>query len=510
MISENRRIAKNTILLYFRTIIVMFISLYTSRVVLQTLGIDNFGIYNVVGGMVSMFSIFSVGIVTATTRFISFELGRNDFNQLKKTVNSCITVLFIIGIIIIIAAELAGVWFLNYKMNIAHERMIAANWVFQCSLLTFFFNVINIPYNAIIVSHERMSAFAFIGILEASLKLIIVFLLHCFVLDRLVVYAILMLVCSLIIRLVYIIYCKKHFPEARQIRFSMDRELIKKIFAFAGWNIFGSGAIIIRNQGINILFNLFFGVAINAAKGIAQQVNSAVYAFVTNFQMAVKPQIIKNYAANNLYRVHFLIKQGGRFSFYLLLLLSMPLFLETDLVLKIWLGNIPHYSTIFVRITLISLLIESMTRFIIVAVQATGEIKKMQMFVGFTKILALPIAYIMLKFGATPVVGMSIIIITEIITYFIRLYFAKLQLNFDTTDFMKNVTAKVLFVSIIAFIFPFFAKFYVSTFLINKYLYLSIITIICLFSTSACIYILGMLRTEREFVVNKVTKLFRK
>ena len=505
---SNKRIAKNTILLYFRSIIVMLISLYTSRIVLKVLGVEDYGIYNVVGGLVSMFSLISSSMVAASSRFITFELGRNNFDKLKETVSGCVTIHILLGLIVVVVAEIVGVWFLNYKMNISPDRIVAANWVFQCSLLTFFFNLISTPYNAIIMSHERMSAFAYISILEVSLKLLMVFLLTWILFDKLIVYALLMLSISILLRIIYRIYCKTHFPEVRQIRLKINPDLFKQLFSFTGWEMIGSGSYILRNQGIDILLNLFFGVVVNAAKGVANQVQTAVYSFVSNFQMAINPQITKNYAANNYERVHFLIKQGTRFSFYLFLSLSMPIMLETKMILDLWLVKIPDYSVVFVQLTFINLLIHIFYRFMVVAILSTGRIKKYQLVVGGTKLLALPLTYLFLKLGGNPTTGLLVVIFLEAVCVFFNLQFVKNIVGFDYKDFLKDVVAKSLFVMMIALILPLFVKFYLTN--VNKYLYISIITIVSFFSCGLSIYYLGLLQTEKQIIKNMIGKQLKK
>jgi len=476
--------------------------------VLKVLGVEDYGIYNVVGGLVSMFSLISSSMIAASSRFITFDLGRNNFDKLKETVSGCITIHILLGIIFVIAAEIAGVWFLNHKMNIAPDRIVAANWVFQCSLFTFFFNLISTPYRAVIVSHERMNAFAYMGILEVGLKLLLVFLLSWILFDKLIVYALLMLFVSNLLRIIYRIYCKIHFPEARQIKLKMNPGLFKQLFSFTGWEMIGSGAVILGNQGIDILLNLFFGVVVNAAKGVASQVRVAVYSFVSNFQMAINPQITKNYATNNYQRIHFLIKQGSRFSFYLFLILSMPVMLETKMILRLWLVKVPDYSVIFVRLTFINLMINNYYRFMVVAVEATGRIKKYQMVVGGTKLLALPLIYLFLKIGGDPTTGLLVAIFLEVMCVFFNLYFVRNMIEFDINDFLKGVVVKSLFVMTIAFILPLTVKFYFKN--VNEYLYLSIITIVSFFSCGLSIYYLGLLQAEKRILKNMVQQQLKR
>ena len=484
----------------------MLISLYTSRIVLKVLGIEDYGIYNVVGGLVSMFSLISSSMVAASSRFITFELGRNNYSDLKKTVSGCITIHILLGLIIVVLAEIVGIWFLNHKMNIPPDRIVAANWVFQCSLLTFFFNIISTPYNAVIVSHEKMNAFAYISILEVSLKLLMVFLLTWILFDKLVVYALLMLSISILLRIFYQIYCKIHFPEARQIRLRIDKELFKQLFSFTGWQMIGEGAFILGNKGIDILLNLFFGVVVNAAKGVTNQVQVAVYSFVSNFQMAINPQITKNYAAGDYQRVHLLIKQGTRFSFYLFLLLSMPIMLETRIILDLWLVKVPEYSVIFVQLTFINLLINTFYRFMVVTIFSTGRIKKYQLVVGGTKLLALPLTYLFLKLGGNPITGLLVVIFLEVVCIFFNLYFVREMVGFDIKDFLKNIVAKSLFVMVAAGILPLTAKLYLMN--INQYTHLSIVSVVSIVSCGLSIYFFGLLQSEKQMIKSVIRKWY--
>jgi len=485
----------------------MLISLYTSRIVLKTLGVEDFGIYNVVGGLVSMFSLMSSSMVSASSRFITFELGRNNFDGLKKTVSGCITIHILLGLMVVVMAEIIGVWFLNYKMNIPPDRIVAANWVFQCSLLTFFFNLISTPYNAIIISREKMNAFAYISVFEVSLKLLIVFLLTWILFDKLIVYALLMLSVSILLRIIYQIYCKIHFPEAHQIKLKINMVLFKQLFSFTGWNMIGSGAGILRNQGIDLLLNIFWGVVMNAAKGIAGQVQSAVYSFVSNFQMAINPQITKNYAAEDYQRVHFLIKQGTRFSFYLFLLLSMPIMLETKMILNLWLVKVPDYSVVFVQLTFINLLINTLYRFMVVVILATGKIKKYQLVVGGTKLFALPLTYLFLKLGGSPITGLLVVIFLEVACVFLNLYFVREMVGFDIKNYLKDVVIKSLFIMLVASILPLFVKLYLTN--INQFLHISIVSIVSLLSCGMSIYYIGLLQTEKIIINNKIRKQLR-
>lgn len=312
---KNKRIAKNTLLLYVRMLFSMLISLYTSRVILQTLGVKDYGIYNVVGGVVTMFSILSGSLSAAISRFITYELGKGDTKKLSTIFSSVVNIQIGLSLIIVLLAETIGLWFLNVKMNIPADRMYASNWVYQLSILTFVLGLISVPYSAVIVAYERMSTFAYIGIFETTAKLVVVYMLLLFTCDKLILFATLMAMIALIIRFIYGVYCKRHFEECNY-KFVYDNTLFKKMFSFAGWNFLGAGSALLMSQGVNILMNMFFGVTLNVARGIANQVDNAVQQFVNNFTTAINPQITKSYATDNLSYMHQLVSVGSKYSFF--------------------------------------------------------------------------------------------------------------------------------------------------------------------------------------------------
>lgn len=331
---NNKRIAKNTMLLYGRMFLMMLIGLYTSRVVLNALGVEDYGIYNVVGGLVTMFSMLSGSLSAAISRFITYELGKENQDKLSRIFSASVTIQLLLSLIIVILAELIGVWFLNEKMSIPSDRMVAANAVLQISIITFVINLISVPYNAVIIAHERMSAFAYISILEAIGKLVIASLIVASPLDKLIFYAILMCALSVLIRMIYGFYCKRHFNEC-SYHFRWDKGLLGQMFKFAGWNFFGAGSALLMTQGVNMLMNMFFGVTINAARGVANQVDSTVQQFVNNFTTAINPQITKSYASEDLPYMHKLVCIGSKYSFFLTWFFALPLLLEADIVLNV-------------------------------------------------------------------------------------------------------------------------------------------------------------------------------
>ncbi|MCZ8372445.1 oligosaccharide flippase family protein [Phocaeicola sp. KGMB11183] len=502
---NNKRIAKNTMLLYVRMLFIIIIGLYTSRVVLQTLGVNDYGIYNVVGGIVAMLAFLNSAMTAASQRFISFELGTKNFQKLKNVFCTSVTIHLVIAGIIFIIAETVGLWFLNTHMNIAADRMTAANWVYQCSIFTFMITVISVPYNACIVAHEHMKTFAYISIVEVGLKLVIVYLLLILPADKLITYAILILSVSLIIRAIYGIYCKKNFEECTY-QFNFDKKLFKEMFAFASWSIIGNLGFSLKDQGSNIILNLFCGTTINAARGVALQVNGIICNFSNNFIMALNPQITKQYAAGNLQESIQLVYTGCRYSFYLLSIISIPVIVNLDYLLHLWLGTVPPYTTEFLFLALIAALINSMAGPLVTAMQATGKIKNFQIIICIIMMCELPLTYIILKLGYKPYMAMipSIIVIT--IGLLARLLLLKqLIKSYSISYFSLHIILKnILIVSgcttLAIFIHGYFGKISFANFILTSFLAF-VITIIG-------IYIFGITCQEKKIINNKIKAIF--
>lgn len=503
--ANNKRIAKNTLLLYFRMLFMMAVSLYTSRVVLNALGVEDFGIYNVVGGVVAMFSMLSGSLSSAITRFITYELGTGNQENLKKIFSSSVTIQIGLAVLIIVLAEAVGVWFLNVKMNIPDARMAAANWVFQFSILTFAINLVSVPYNATIIAHERMSAFAYISILEAIGKLAIAFLIVISPIDKLIFYAILMCAVALVIRFAYGIYCKKHFEECTY-HFIFDKELLKRMFGFAGWNFIGATSAVLRDQGGNVVINLFCGPAANAARGIAFQVNTAISGFVTNFMTALNPQITKSYAAGDRKYMMTLIFQGARLSFYMLLLLSLPVLIDTHYILGLWLKIVPDHAVLFVQLVLVFAMSESISNPLITAMLATGHIRNYQLVVGGLQMMNLPVSYILLRMGMFPEVVIVVAIVISQCCLAARLLMLRGMIGLSVRKYMKKVYINVLVVTVIAAIFPFLLAISLDESFLN-FILLCFVALIC---TGITIYYVGCDKTERQFVLNKLHTIIDK
>lgn len=501
--SSNKRIAKNTVLLYFRTLFILVVTLFTSRVVLNTLGVENYGIYNVVGGVIAMFTVISGALSSSISRFITFELGKGVKDRLNVVFCTSVNIQLFMALVILLLGETIGLWFLNTHMNIPETRMVAANWVYQCSLLSFCINLISSPYNASIIAHEHMKAFAYISIVEAVLKLGVCYLLILSPADKLITYAILIVVVSLIVRLVYGIYCGRTFEECKY-HFVYDKDTFRKMGGFAGWSFLSNGAYIFNTQGVNILINLFFGVTFNAARGIATQVENAVLQFVNNFSMALNPQIIKNYATGQLEDMYKLVCRGSRISFYLLFLLALPIMFETNSILTLWLKIVPDYSVIFLRLAFIGVLIDRLGGTATTACMATGTIKGYTIVISIVGCLVFPLTYIAFKLGLPAQSTYYAYIIIYIGVNVARLIMLKRLTGFPIALFVKDVLIPLFKVTIVSLILPSL----IICLMPENILRMIITIIVTMLASSVVIYFLGLDYNERKtiskIIVNKL------
>lgn len=499
------RIAKNTLMLYVRMLVLMLVGLYTSRVVLEALGEDDMGIYSVVGGVVAMFTIISGALNSAVSRFITFEMGKGEKAQLNKVYSTAVTIQLILGAIVVILAEPIGIWFINNEMTIDQARIPEAVMVLHFSLAAFVVNLMSVPQMASITAHEKMSAYAYIGILDAFLRLGTALLIMNSSGDRLVQYAALMMVTVILVRIAYGVYCRRNFEECRY-RPVFDRPLIREMFSFAGWNFVGVASGVLRDQGGNILVNLFSGAAgtaVNAARGMAVQLNGAVQGFVTNFMTAVNPQITKSYAAGEYSYMFTLVRKSSRMSFYLLLMLVMPLILNTEVVLGVWLKDVPEHTTLFVQLFLIFALSESLSNPMITAMLATGRIRNYQLVVGGIQLLNIPISYICLKMGAIPEVTVMVAIGLSQICLWARLIMLSRATGFPIGDFVSKVYVKSLFVVLpCAAVVPVLFELVKPTGLWGA-VYSAVISVVW---TGTVIYMIGMDTSERNMVKGLLRK----
>ena len=498
------KIARNTLMLYVRMLVLMLVGLYTSRVVLGALGEDDFGVYNVVGGVVSMFTIISGALNSAVSRFITFEMGKGADAQLNKVYSTAVTIQLILAAVVVLLAEPLGLWFIDNKMTIDPSRIPAARWVLHFSLLAFVLNHISVPQMASITAHEHMSAYAYIGILDGILRLGVAFLILHSPIDRLIYYAALMAGVVLIVRMAYGLYCRLHFEECRY-RPVFDRPLIREMFSFAGWNFIGVTSGVLRDHGGNILVNLFSGPAVNAARGVAVQLNGAVQGFVTNFMTAVNPQITKSYAAGEKEYMFSLVRRSSRMSFFLLFLIALPVIFNADYLLSIWLKEVPEHSSLFVQLFLIFALSESLSNPMITAMLATGNIRNYQLVVGGIQLLNLPVSYVCLRMGAIPEVTVIVAIIISQICMWARLLMLSKATGFPVLPFLEEVYFSVLFKVVCgSLVVPLILEAVkpegIAGFLVS--------TSVCLLWSMFVIMTLGLQSDERKWIVNKIKDKF--
>ena len=501
----NKRIAKNTFLLYVRMLFTMAVSLYTSRVVLNVLGVEDYGLYNVVGGFVAMFSFFNGAMAAATQRYLNFELGRGDASRLHQVFCTSVNIHAIISFLVLLLSETIGLWFVYTYLNIPVDRFSAALWVYQASVLSSVVMVMSIPYNAAIIAHERMGAFAYISVLEVVLKLLIVYLLVIYDIDKLKLYAVLMLLVQVLICLIYGRYGYKHFTETRY-RAIWDSRLFKEMTGFAGWSLFGNIAAVAFTQGLNVLLNMFFGPAVNAARGIAVQVQNAIKGFCVNFQTALNPQITKSYAAGDMDYMYGLVFTSSKFSYYLLLLLSMPVILETQVVLQWWLGIVPEHTVAFVRLILVISMVDSLANPLIQAASATGRIRKYQSVVGTMLIMILPISYVALKLNSSPEGVFVVQLIVFCVALFARLWMLRSLIGLSLRAYCRKAVLPMASVTVASAVVPLTVYLLMQPSLLRFLL----VCAVSLVAVAATVYCLGLTSNERVFIRERLKILKNK
>lgn len=502
---NNKRIAKNTLLLYVRTFFVMLVSLYTSRVVLNVLGVEDYGIYNVVGGVVAMFGFINSSMASATQRYITFALGRGDKDNLQKVFSTSLQIHALISVLIVILGETVGLWFMYEKMQIPADRMDAAFWVLQCSIVSTVIMILSVPYNADIIAHEKMSAFAYISVLEVLLKLAVVYALLISPCDKLIFYAILILAVQLLIRFCYSIYCNKHFEESKY-RKVWDKALFKEMTGFAGWSLFGNLSGVLFGQGLNMLLNVFFGPVVNAARAVAVQVQSAIQQFVGNFQMALNPQITKTYAQGEMNEMHKLMFRSARFSFYLIFLISLPVLLETEFILRVWLKTVPENTVVFLRIMICTSLIYSLANPLMIANQATGKVRKYQTVCGSILLLILPVSYVCLKLGLPAYSVFIVHFVMESVTQIARMIMLRPLIGIRVKDYFRNIYARVFLVVVLSVILPLSVYENMNDTVLRFFT----VCVICMLSVSLVTYTIGLSENERAFVRSKVNGVYNR
>ena len=494
----NQRIAKNTLYLYLRMMFSMGVSFYASRVVLATLGVEDYGIYNVVGGVVVMFSFINASLGGATSRFLTFALGRDDQVEFQKSFSAALTIHILIAFLLLVLAETVGLWFLENKMVITPDRMNAARIVYQLSIVSAMVTIIQTPYNATLIAHERMNIYAYIEILNSCLKLGIVLLLLNSHWDKLILYAVLVFVVTSLITGTYRLYCVKQFKECRY-HYEWDKKVIYPILTFSGWNVLGCGAFVGVTQGINMLLNVFFGTLLNAAYGVATMVENATISFVENFQMAVNPQIVKHYAAGKINELHSLIFENAKLSFSLMWLLLLPISLHIETILQIWLVEVPEYAALFCRLILFQSLIVCIQRPFVMTIHATGRMKVFQLTTGTVLLSALPVSYFFLKAGAAPHVPFLICICSAALELLVEMFLLRRWINLSFRTLFKTVFIPIALIIVCTLPVSLAAGYYLHFLIAGS-----------ISGLSVCVsaYYIVFTKETRAIVLNKIKEIF--
>lgn len=505
-ISDNKRIVKNTILLYLRMLLTMCVGLYAARIVLQVLGASDYGLYNVVGGIVTMFAFLNSTLASGTQRFLTFALGEDNFQKLCDVFSTASYLHALFAVIIFILSEIVGLWLLYNQMQVPEGRINAAFWVFQFSTVAAMVAIIQVPYMSSLIAHEKMDIYAWVSIYDAIMKLVIVYLIQVVDTDKLILYAFLFFLVHVSTALIYMVYCRRKYEECRMFG-GFKRETFREIVSFSGWNIFGCGAVALQGQGVNILLNMFFGTIVNAARGIAFQVYNIILQFVNNFQTAVNPQIVKLYASGQKDKMIRLVINNSKMAAYLLLLITIPLYIELEFVLKVWLGDYPDYTAIFLRITIIQTLVQTITRPVVMALHAVGKMKEPNLTSGTALLLILPVTYILLRMGVSPVTVFWVNVIPWFIELFFELYWLKRFIDFPFWGFYKKVYLVVFPLAILMYVIPYYVK---VQFRLDGWQSLIVTFIVSTISTILIVMFLGISKNLRNLILEKIMSYFRR
>lgn len=499
------RVAKNTIILYLRMIVTIVIGLYTSRILLNALGFSDYGIITVVGGLVTMISFLRVGMSGAAQRFLSVELGKGDMDSLRNTFCATVLTHIVITIIGVIFLESLGLWFLNYKLNIPADRLYYANWVFQSCIISFAVTILAVPYNAAVIAHEHMGAFAYITIAETLFRFVLAFSLYYSPIDKLILYSILTALGQIIISSLYWRYCKKHFEECT-FTFHYDKKLTKEMLSFAGWGFVGNMGFSTKDQLSNVLLNLFFDTTINAGRGIAARVSGVINSFAQNFTTALNPQIAKLYAAGEYEKSRDLVYAGSRYSFYLLLMIAVPFLTNEHYILMLWLGDIPPYTDSFVFIILTVALIYSMAHSTATAIMTTGKVRSLQLGLALILLSEIPIAYVMLKCGCNPWQALIPSIVTTMVTVLYRYYLiTKYVPIYSFKHFIIHTVLRCLAIYAVTLAL----SLYIRTLLPEGFWFFIITSFISLIIVLAFVYAFGLTTAERQMAIGKVKSVLK-
>lgn len=500
-LDNNKRIAKNTLILYVRMLFTVGISFYSTRLILANLGVENYGIYNVIGGFVSMFYMVTSTMTQAVSRFLTYDLGKGDLTKLQKTFSTSVNILLLMAFLVVLLAETIGMWFVNSKLNIADDRMVAANWIYQFSVFSFVLEMISVPYGASVISHEKMGTFAFVTVTKVLLTFCVALLLAVSPIDKLVFYGLLIFAIELCIQMIYWIYCRKNFEECRY-SLKIDKTIFKDMFSFAGWNFFTTSAAMLSGQGVSILLNMSFGATINAARGIASQVNGTTGAFFSNFEKAMHPQITKSYAAKNYDYTKSLVCRGAKITYLLLFVVALPCILEADFFLSKWIKEVPPYAAVFVQLTLLNNLIEVILHTNMTLNSATGKIRNYQLLLCIGYLFIFVGSYVVLKISNSPIYAMIVTNVINIIMIFPRIQITKDILGITIGYFSREVLSRLAVMSLISATICMLFMYFVEDGWIRFFS-------VCILSTLSVIissYSIVFTQNERTIVVELVKK----
>lgn len=498
--SVNKRIAKNTVYMYIRMLVLLVVSLYTSRVVLQTLGISDYGIYNVVAGIVVLFSFISNALSTTTQRHLSFELGKDE-NNVSVVFSSCLSIHVILGFVVVIITEILGVWFLNSKMTIPPERMMAANVVLQFAIFSTFLNIVRVPYEATIIAHEKMSFYAYFCIAESVLKLCVAIAISYFSGDKLQLFAFLHFIVVLILLGVISLVCHKIYRFV-SFKFTYNKGYYKYLLGFSGWTLLGSCAVVLETQGLNMVINVFYGVVVNATVGISNQVKSVIQQFVSGFQIALNPQLVMAESKGDKVRQYDLISKSSKYSYFIIFVLAIPIIFNLQSLLVLWLGEIPEYTATITSLVITAAMIESISAPLYTTIYAVGDIKKYQISVSIIKCLTILVGYIVSLLGVSPVVIFIIPCIVSMILLIYRLWYLKKRISISIRDYAKRVLKPIMNVVILGML-PILLKAYFR--FEASDIFIVLLTTICVgIYTFIIIAVIGMTSNERQRIINIV------
>ncbi len=493
---SNKRIARNSLYMSIRMVAVLLVTLYTTRVALSVLGVTDFGVYNAVCGFVSMFVFLNISMSNGIQRFYNFELGRNGVRSARDVYNMALLIQLILVVFVVALTETVGLWYLHHKMVIPVERMGAANWIFQFSILSFIFIILQVPYSAAIMAHEKMDYYAIVGVLDAVLKLGIALMLPYATADRLIVYGVLLAMISVLNFFLFFVYAKRHFVEV-QLRLRFDAGLFRRMVSFSGWNIFGSFSYMMKEQGINLVLNFFFGPVVNAARGVAAQVNAGLDSFVQNVSVPVRPQVVQSYAVGNTERTLSLTYSVSKLSCLLLYILTLPIFYETDFILKLWLADkIPDHTASFLIITMSVSFLNSLNACVSAVVHASGKMRNYQVCTALAVLLSVPLAYIVLRMGYSAETALWMSFLSMFLAHVVSLIILKTIVDYSIADYVRLILWPFALVVVTTCWMPYIVHLFVQPGVL-RFILTGLVSVV---GVSLSVYLIALNKSERELL----------